>query len=192
MQELHELGEPIAEASTAEGAVPMSSPQLNTSLTAIDQLKAQLMDVHHFIIRTETDLTIRTQDQTSKKASLKEINRIREQALVLKASASADASQHLSVVRRKIKGLEKNQAENPTKNYTQAALPINNEMTLIETYLVEAALEEDHHLWENYEALRERLVAILSHEVVAPDTKEFSRSTSKPSYKIAPLNSVGE
>ena len=60
-------------------------------------------------------------------------------------------------------------------------------MTIIKNHLVEAALEEDHHLWGSYETLRERLVAILSHEVVAPDTKEFSRSTSKPSYKIAPL-----
>ena len=63
MQELHELGEPIAEASVTEGAMPMSSPQLSTSLTAIDQLRSQLMDVHHFIIRTETDSTVRHQDQ---------------------------------------------------------------------------------------------------------------------------------
>ena len=78
MQELHELGEPIAEASVTEGAMPMSSPQLSTSLTAIDQLRSQLMDVHHFIIRTETDSTVRHQDQVAKKSSLKEVNRLKE------------------------------------------------------------------------------------------------------------------
>ena len=152
MQELHELGEPIAEASTGEGAIPMSAPQLNTSLLAIDQLRSQMIDVHHYIIRTETDSTIRHQDQMARKSSLKEVNKLKEQATALKASA--DAEQRLSVVGRKIKLLEKTQSENPTKDYIQAALPIDNEMTLIEKYLVEAVLKEDHHLWESYETLR--------------------------------------
>ena len=104
----------VLEASVTEGAMPMSSPQLSTSLTAIDQLRSQLMDVHHFIIRTETDSTVRHQDQVAKKSSLKEVNRLKEQALALKAAA--DASLHLSVARREIKGMEKSQAENPTSN----------------------------------------------------------------------------
>ena len=185
MKELHELGEPIAEASTGEGAIPMSAPQLNTSLLAIDQLRSQMIDVHHYIIRTETDSTIRHQDQMARKSSLKEVNKLKEQATALKASA--DAEQRLSVVGRKIKLLQKTQSENPTKDYIQAALPIDSEMTLIEKYLVEAVLKEDHHLWESYETLRGRLVAILSHEITVPDTKDFSKSTSKTSYKIAPL-----
>ena len=184
-QELHELGEPIAEASVAEGAVPMSSPQLNTSLLAIDQLRSQLMDVYHYILRTETDPTIRHQDQNAKKASLKEINKLKEQATALKAAA--DACLHLSVARREIKGIEKNQEENPNKDFIQAALPINDEMTIIKHHLVAAALEEDHHLWENYERLKQRLVAILSTDVKPPDTKDFRKLHEKEPYKIADL-----
>ena len=60
-------------------------------------------------------------------------------------------------------------------------------MDAIKSSLREAALDPDHDLWEKCEALEERLLEVLSQEVVPLETKDFSKPVLKPSYKIAPL-----
>ena len=60
-------------------------------------------------------------------------------------------------------------------------------MASLRSSLDHAVLKPDDELWEKCEDLEDRLMEILSHEVVPLDTKDFSKPFSKPSYKIAAL-----
>ena len=185
VQELHDLREPLLLAVATEDPVPMTLLQVKSTITALEGLKPRMNDAHQFLVRKETDGTIAAQDTESRRKTLKEYDQARESAFCLKYVS--ESAQHLSNATREIKRLEKNQAENPHKDYSKATTFITKEMASLRSSLDHAVLEPDDELWEKCEDLEDRLMEILSHEVVPLDTKDLSKPLSKPSYKIAAL-----
>ena len=184
-RELCDLREPLTQAHATEDPVAMSFLQIKSTITELEQLKPRIVVAQQFIVGHETDANILAQDTKDKRATLKEYRRVMEQANVMKYVA--EASQHLTVAKKEIKMLERLKGENPHKDYSAATTSITREMDAIKSSLREAALDPDHDLWEKCEALEERLLEVLSQEVVPLETKDFSKPVLKPSYKIAPL-----
>ena len=146
-------------------------------------MKTKIHPAQQFLTREETDKDLSKQDTENRKRMKRELEKARQLAFSLKYSY--EALQHAKVAKKDISRLEKNQAENPHKDYSTAVTSVEKEIEALKTSILNADLADEDELWETLELLKDRLVTLMSHEVVPKETKDFSKI--KPSHKVTPL-----
>ena len=182
-QELQDIQQPLDLATATDDPVSLTIPQVKNYITQLENLKTKIHPAQTFLTREETDEGLSTQDDENRKRMKGDLEKARQLSFCLKYSY--EAHQHAKSAKRDISRIEKNQTENPHKDYSTAVTSVEKKIEALETSINSADLADEDGLWETLEQLKDRLVNLMSHEVVPKETKDFPKI--KPSHKVTPL-----
>ena len=182
-QELQDIQQPLDLATATDDPVSLTIPQVKNYITQLENLKTKIHPAQTFLTREETDEGLSTQDDENRKRMKRDLEKARQLSFCLKYSY--EAHQHAKSAKRDISRIEKNQTENPHKDYSTAVTSVEKKIEALETSINSADLADENELWETLEQLKDRLVNMMSHEVVPKETKDFPKI--KPSHKVTPL-----
>ena len=183
--ELQEIAVVLAHHTQEEDPVLLSVHQLKTITEQLDELKMKIREAVATLGRNEMDEDAIAEDNKNKTRLLQEWEGLKH--CLMDISTGYKAERLSSQLLRSIRGLEKLQAENPTKNYKDGIATLMPQMVTFKEALDLLNADLNHPLWTVCEEYEARIYSMMSTVPTPPDVKDIRKVHDKGSYKVSAL-----